>query len=281
MNARILTLVFASAFAAVPTLHAQFNLGELKKNLNLPAGIPGGDKLNSKNLESGSKFLKGAGGITPQEELVIGESVALEIVGKYGGVVRDDEITKRVNLVGQALAHYSTRSALNWKFAVLDSPSINGFSAPGGLVFITRGLYDLVGPSDDALAAVLAHEIAHITGRHALTIIERAMKVEGGKDLIVDNNAKLSKANAEANAVLQHFDASVDKGVKIILQQGFDAPTEYAADKDGRALALTLGYAPGGLRQVLIKLQQRTGPSTAIFSTHPSLPNRIQRLPAE
>ncbi len=277
MKTRHLPSLLTLALVVAAPLHAQFNLGELKKNL-VPA-LPGGATTSKvlDNTKDAGKVLKGAAGIGPAEELVIGESVALEIVGKYGGLVRDDDMTKRVNLVGRSLAYYSTRPALNWKFAVLDSPSINGFSAPGGIVFITRGLYDLVGTSDDALAAVLAHEIAHITGRHALKIIERAEAASGLTNIAVRQSGDASKLNAQ----LQQFDLGVDKIVKIILEKGFDPLTEYDADKDGRSLALTLGYAPGGLRQVLIKLQQRTGPSTAIFSTHPSLSNRIQRLPAE
>ena len=277
MNTRPCLPLLAILLTAVVPLRAQFNLGELKKNLapGLPS-IPGGDKT-TKAIEAGAKVGKAIAGIGPQEELLIGESVALEILGKYGGLVRDEAIAKRVNLVGRALAYYSTRPALNWKFGVLDSPSVNGFSAPGGIVFITRGLYDLVGSSDDALAAVLAHEVAHITGRHALKIIETAQGWTTAASFAVDRSGDLRAANAYA----QQLDFGVDKIVKVILQQGYDAPKEYDADKEARALALTVGYAPGALRKVLLQLQQRTGPSTAIFSTHPPLRDRIGKLPPE
>jgi beta-barrel assembly-enhancing protease len=224
-----------------------------------------------------AKVAKGIEGIGPEEERVIGESVALEIVGQYGGLVRDEAITRRVNMIGRELAYYSTRPALKWKFGVLDAPSINGFSAPSGYVFITRGLYDLVASSDDDLAAVLAHEIAHVTERHALRIIARDDAVKSGANLLVQYN----KNAANAQAQLSPFDVGIGNIVKVLLQQGFDPPTEFAADRVGRQLATTIGYAPGGLRHVLTELQQHTADPKKVFSTHPPLADRIKQLPAE
>lgn len=269
----IATLICLSA----ASVHAQFKPGEFMKGLapNLPGGSNASKAIDT--VKDVGKVAKGAVGISPAEELVIGESVALEIIGKFGGLVRDEVMTKRINLVGRALAFYSTRPALNWKFGVLNSPSINGFSAPGGIVLITKGLYEMVGTNDDALAAVLSHEIAHITGRHALKIIERAEATSGFVGIVSRQSGDVAKVNAQ----LQQFDLGVDKIVKLILEKGFDPLTEYDADKEARALALTVGYAPGGLRKVLAQLQQRTGPSVAMFSTHPPLASRIQRLPAE
>jgi predicted Zn-dependent protease len=271
-----LALTFVALLSAAP-LSAQFSFGDLKKNLlpNVPDSEKAGKFVDS--LEAGSKVIKGAAGIGPAEERLIGESVALEIVGRYGGLVRDEAITRRVNLVGRALAYYSTRPALPWKFAVLASPAINGFSAPGGFVFITRGLYDLAGDNDDALAAILGHEIAHITGRHALKIIERGEFLSGAASLAVQR----SKDAAKVEAALGQFDGGIGKIAKTLFEKGFDPQTEYAADKAGRELAITVGYAPGALRQTLERLRQSTTPKNQIFSSHPSLAARIKQLPAD
>lgn len=229
-------------------------------------------------VQKAGKVAKGVTGIGPEEERAIGESVALEIIGKYGGLVRDEAITRRVNLVGRSLAHYSSRSALPWSFGVLDSSSANGFSAPGGYVFITRGLYEIAGDNDDALAAILAHEISHITGRHALSIIERGEFVSGAADLL----AERSSDAAQVQAALGQFDLGIEKVLNTLLEKGFDPQTEFAADQRGRELATTVGYAPGGLRQVLSALAAKhTGASGAAYSTHPPLADRIQRLPAD
>jgi Putative Zn-dependent protease, contains TPR repeats len=256
-----LALACSFIFAAsAPLAHAAF---DLNKALN-----------TAKSL---GKVAKGVTGIGPEEELAIGESVSLEIIAQYGGLVRDETATRRLNLIGRSLAYYSSRPALEWKFGLLDSPSFNGFSAPGGFVFITRGLYELCGDNDDALAAVLAHEIAHITGKHALNIIARGEFVSGAADFAALRSSDVAKAQAQLSA----FDTSIGNLVKTILEQGFDPQTEFGADQSGRDLALTVGYAPGALRSVLTRLQQRTGPSVAVFSTHPPLDQRIARLPDE
>ena len=255
-----------------PSLHAQFGLDRLKQNIDKAKTTT--QKVTD-TAKDASKVAKGFLGIGPEEERLIGESVALEIIGKYGGLLRDEAITKRVNLLGQAIAYYSTRPALNWKFAVLDSPSINGFSSPGGFVFITRGLYEQVMASDDALAAVLAHEIAHITERHALKIIARGEFVAGATTLAVKHNADAAQVQSQ----LSQFDTGIADLVKTILENGFDPKTELSADKVGRALAVTVGYAPGALRQVLVQLQQTKSDPKTTFSTHPPLADRIKNLP--
>ncbi len=247
-----------------------FGLGDLNKALDTVKKV-------QKTAEPAGKVVKGLVGIGPEEERAIGESVALEIIGKYGGLVRDPAVTRRVNLVGRSLAYYSSSPALAWKFGVLNSPSVNGFSAPGGLVFITRGLYDLVGSDDSALAAVLAHEIAHITGRHALNIIERNEGLAGATNLVAQRSGDVAALQAQ----LSQFDLGIDKILKTLLETGFDPQTEFGADKSGRELALTVGYAPGALRAVLTQLQQKNGTPQAVFSTHPPLSERIQRLPAD
>ncbi|HEY0944164.1 MAG TPA: M48 family metalloprotease [Opitutaceae bacterium] len=241
---------------------AQFDFSKLNKALD-----------TAKNV---GKVAKGVAGIGPEEEAAIGGSVAVEVVSRYGGLVRDDAITRRVNLVGRALAHYSSRPALEWRFAVLASDTVNAFSTPGGYVFITQGLYDLAG-SDDALAAVLAHEIAHITERHALKIVARSEFVSGASAIVAERSSDARKL--EAN--LRQFDLGVEQVANTLFEKGFDPQTEYAADAAGRQLALTTGYAPGALRLVLLRLQQRGGDPATVFATHPPLAERIQRLPED
>ena len=149
------------------------DLGGLSKALNKAKEV-------TDTAKDASKVVKGGVGIGPEEEKVIGDSVALEIVGQYGGVVRDEDTLQRVNLVGRALARYSDRPDLDWRFGVLDSDSVNAFSAPDGYVFITRALYALA-DDDDLLAAILSHEIAHITEKHALKIVGRDVCSRAGK----------------------------------------------------------------------------------------------------
>lgn len=267
-------LLFATiALVTVIAAHAQFgNLKEKLERIKQQA-----DAVTQRGRDLGlDKMAKGWIGIPLEEELQIGGSVSLEIVTAHGGLVRDEQIAKRINLLGRALARFSDRPDLPWRFGVLASDSVNAFAAPGGYVFITQGLYDRLG-DDDALAAVLGHEIAHITRRHALGIVERGEFMSGAGKFLADRSSDVREAQAE----LQQFDLGIEKIAAAVLKNGFDPAKEYDADVQGRSLAVITGYAPGALAKVLRNLQATTVEPKKIFSTHPPLAERIKRLPAE
>ena len=269
MNARF--VLIPAIFLTSAVYASAFDFGGLGNAL-------GNDKI-SKGIDTAKdlgKVAKGIAGIGPEEEKAIGDSVALEIVSRYGGLVRDDAIMRRVNLVGRSLARYSDRPDLSWRFAVLDSNSVNAFSAPAGYVFITRGLYDLA-TDDDALAGILGHEIAHITRKHALNIIAKSDALTGATSQLVKRSS-----NARAlDSQLQQFDLGIGKITQTLFETGYSPQSEFDADKVGHDLAALTGFAPGGLRGVLVHLQQRGGPAEKVFSTHPPLKARISRLPDE
>lgn len=259
------SLILSVALLGATVAWAQFgglDLGKLKKGLD--------------TAKDAGKVLKGVTGIGPEEERNMGEAVALELIGKYGGLVRDDDIMQRVNLVGRTLGRYSDRPQLNWRFAVLDSDTINAFSAPDGYVFITKALYDQA-PTDDLLAAILAHEIAHITGKHALNIVAR----NDAFGALTKQVSERSGTTRNIEGTLRQLNLSTDLILKTLLEKGFDPQTEYAADLTGHNLARTCGYAPGGLRAVLVHLQETGADAHKTFSTHPPLAERIKRLPDE
>lgn len=282
MKAARLFLITAILLAAAGAARAQFGLGDLNKALDKAKQV-------KEKAEEVSKVSKAGGNFTLAEEQLIGDSVALEIVARFGGLWRDEEATRRVTLVGSALARYGDRPALEWRFGVLDSDAVNAFSAPGGYVFITRGLY-LSAPTDDLLAGILAHEIAHITEKHALKIIGRseAISVAGkyasqysgdvqkAESSLAETRAKAGEVSPE---LAQYLDLNIGKIVNLLLEKGFDPRTEYGADRLGRNLAATNGYAPGGLRAVLTGLQDKKVEPKQMFSTHPSLRNRLKELP--
>lgn len=246
MKGTIFLAVWLFASSAV----AQFNIGGLFKNVT-----------------NAAKVVKGTTGIGLQEEITIGNSVAVEIVAKYGGLVRDEAITRRVNLVGKSLAQYCDRTELNFRFGILNSPTVNAFSAPGGDVFITRGLYDLI-QNDDQLAGVLAHEIGHVTRKHALKIVERGQAFDGIAGL----------ASQNGGGDLKRYSEGVHQITATLFEKGFDPKTEYDADQEGCKLARVVGYAPDGLEQCLKTLQQHETAGATFFPTHPPLDQRIKRL---
>jgi beta-barrel assembly-enhancing protease len=272
MNPRRFSLL-AVLLAAGTVASAAFDFSNLSKAIETTK------KATTKALDTAKdagKIVKGVTGIGPEEERNIGDSVAIEIISRYGGLVRDEDIMRRVNLVGRSLARYSDRPELDWRFGVLDSASVNAFSAPDGYVFITRGLYEQA-ESDDALAGILAHEIAHITGKHALNIVAR-------NDAFGALSKQVSQRSGDARELdyqLRQVNLSTDLIMKTLFEKGFDPLTEYAADQTGHNLAETCGYAPGGLRAVLVHLKEKGENRRTTFSTHPALAERIKRLPDE
>lgn len=291
MKTRSFIRVFAAgiSLAAAVSVFAQFGgLDKLNKGLSdLNKGIAKGKEIH----EDVSKATKGLAGIAPEEEERIGGSVALEIIGRYGGLVRDDEIVRRINLVGRAEARYSARPDLPWRFGVLNSDTVNAFSAPYGYVFITRGLYELC-KNDDLLAGVLGHEIAHITNKDALQIVAKGDAAGVGLKYAKQSNKSVQQFDSSVNQVrgtvaqispemAKALDVSSDKIVKAIFEKGYGQTTEFTADRDGRELAAQTGYAPGGLRASLTALQQRGGDTKKFFPAHPSLSDRLKKLPDE
>ena len=273
MRTKLLLVLFSGLLGAA-TAFAQFDLGKLSKALDKAKQV-------TDTAKEAGKVAKGVVGIGPEEEKLIGDSVALEVIARYGGLVRDAATLRRVNLVGRGLALYSERPDHEWRFGVLNSETVNAFSAPDGYVFITLGLYQLAA-DDDQLAGILGHEIAHVTRKHALNMVRREEFLSGGKSLLSKYSGDYREANTtvqQVDAQLQQFDAGVGKIATALIEKGFDQPTEYTADLDGRQLAVLSGYAPGGLRSVLTRLLQPGGDDKKIFSTHPPLKERIKRLP--
>ncbi|MBL9206157.1 MAG: M48 family metalloprotease [Opitutaceae bacterium] len=261
MNSPARWLTVLAFIAAIP-LHAAFpNLGDLTDKLKKAEGT----------ASKVGQVVKGASGLTLEEEVAVGDAVSLEIVSRFGGIWRDEDATTRVNTLGRALARYADRQDLNWRFALLASDTVNAYSAPGGRVFITRGLYKKL-DTDDKLAGVLGHEIEHIDRRHAVKIIARGEFLSGVNALVSERSSDFAQ-----------FDKAISEVTTLLLEKGFDHGTEFEADQHGRSLAQVTGFAPGGLRAVLTRLRKDTsGKATKeVFSTHPPLDERLKRLPAD
>jgi len=246
-------------------LDAQFNIPSLPFNNPFHPSTPSASSPNAQTLKGLGEMAHGATGISLQDEMKIGGAVAVEIVSRNGGIDRDPAMTQRVIMIGKSLSYYCSRPDLNFRFAVLNSDHINAYSAPGGYVFITRGLYNAL-PDDQQLAAVLAHEISHVTRRHALKVISRGEFMKG----LFDAGGSVSNMGA--------FDQGVESITDSLFTKGFDPGAEFDADSAGRALAAKTGYDRGALLDFLKNLYKTEGDSKDAFPTHPPLSHRIARL---
>jgi beta-barrel assembly-enhancing protease len=205
--------------------------------------------------------------IGDEEELAIGQAISLQVVSRYGGVVNNPALTEYVNLVGLAVANTCDRPDIPYHFAVLNHDSINAFAAPGGYIFVTSGLIKQV-KNEAELAAVLGHEIAHVSKKHILDVIQRSKQLAGATE------AGLSYFRQDPSK----FKGVVDEAVKKLLDEGLDQGKEIEADQVGTVFAARVGYDPTAYIAFLTRLRTIKGDDQAFFKSHPNFSTRIQAV---
>ena len=205
---------------------------------------------------------------SPEEETRIGKQIAGNLLGAVP-LVRDDKLQRYVNLVGNWVALQSGRKDIGWHFGVLDTEDINAFAAPGGYVFLTKGLYRRL-DNEAELAGVLAHEIAHVARKHHLKVLKQS-------SLIGALGQAASKKAKDSDQVVQNL---IGNGAEI-MARGLDKSAEFEADRVGIVFAARAGYDPWGLPDVLQDLaglpakDNRTG---LFYKTHPQPADRLAAL---
>ncbi len=206
--------------------------------------------------------------ITEEEEYYIGRSVAANILGQYP-LWKNSEATRYLNLIGNALVLRSARPEIygGYHFALLDSPEANAFSAPGGIVFLTRGIVEMAA-SEDELAAILAHEIQHVVRKDPLKAIKsQRMKALG--------TFAAGEAIGSSGKVFEVFQDSVLDISGTLLQKGYSRGQEKDADLGSLVLLAATGYDPGSLLSMLEKVKAVEKKKVKAFSAHPSAGKRI------
>ncbi len=221
-------------------------------------------------------FRKSFEDLTEEEEYYLGRAVAASILSRYP-IHDDPELTGYVNRVGQAVVLASDRPEIynGYHFAVLDTDEINAFAAPGGFIFVTRGLLALT-PDEDALAGVLGHEVSHIAVRHGLASIRKSRLVdafailgqEAGKELGQQDILKLTEI----------FEGAVGDIVRTLVESGYDRAQEREADRMAIAFASGIGYGPDGLGRFLEAMagQESSGGGLGVLRSHPMSEDRLE-----
>jgi len=228
-----------------------------------------------KNAATGrSQFL--LFGLTPDQELALGAEAAPQFTAEYGGAVPDPAVNNYVTSIGAALA--ATTEADNpelpWEFTLLDSDVINAFSLPGGKVFISRALAEEM--TDEAqLAAVLGHEIGHVTARHTSERLSKANAFQLGLATVVAATSKDTD-----NKWVQLGVPALNVGGQLVLLQ-FSRDQELEADALGLRYMVNNHYDPAGALAVQQILLEQSGPGgglDAFLSTHPHPEDRIAQI---
>ncbi len=234
--------------------------------------VIGPDTKEGKILSGATQVLSSTQDMDYQTERTIGEALALEGLQRFGKPVANERLQEYVNLVGDAVAANSTRPTIPYRFAVLDSPVMNAFSTPGGIIFISKALLDIM-DNEAELAGVLAHEVGHVAGKHALGTIRRGQFLSGV--------GTITAATMKGDQGKQ-FQSMVGDLQEVLFVKGLDKDLEFQADAMAMESAYRTGYDPRGLIEVLQKLQRIEATAGhkagSWFSTHPPLDERIARL---
>ena len=216
--------------------------------------------------------------MSPQQENQVGAQEHEKVLKQFGGLVKDKALTDYVNKIGQKLAQNTERPDVQYKFFLLDSPEANAFAIPGGYIYITRGILALA--NDEAeLAAVLGHEIGHITGRHSAERYSHGVVTSLGAAILgaaVDNPNVARAANLGQNLYLSSYSRS----------------QENEADMLGVRYLHRAGYDPSGMNRFLTSLGafsaleakangQGAAPQVNYFSTHPLTQERVSKTAGE
>jgi len=218
-----------------------------------------------KAVSGGAKLAKAAGGLSDADEIAVGREVAANLAARYGLVEVAGKV-RYVNLVGQTVVSHCDRKKIPYHFGILHTYEINALAAPGGYIFITQGLLDIL-KDESELGGVLAHEVTHVVRRHIVKAIRQGYLVEAGQDLA-------SAAGKDVSRYSQLSDFSIN-----LLSKGLSRDDELDADKGGTILAAKAGYDPAGLRRSIERLSARQKADVLLGrfnKTHPPAAERLK-----
>jgi len=214
---------------------------------------------------------------SPEQENAIGQASAAKMIHVMG-LIEDPALNKYVQYVGNTVARQANRP-VSYHFAILEAKTPDGrftvsaFALPGGYVFVTKGALNHM--TDEAqLAGVLAHEIAHVDGRH----LEKAIQKKKAKGMAIEEGTSHIPGPSELKNIANNV-------ISAALLEQVNPKDEDDADKKGTQFAAGAGYDPTGLKRFLEVLQQesqsgKVAPQdTKLWgATHPPISERIARL---
>lgn len=218
--------------------------------------------------------------MSEQDEITLGRKTNQQVLQQYA-VYDDKELQDYVQQVGQKLAAKGHRSDLVYRFTVLDSKEVNAFALPGGYIYITRGIMSYLN-SEAELAAVLGHEIGHVTARHAVRQYSAAQMANIGATLGAIFIPGMN--TAAGNQLTQLFGTA--------LLRGYGRDHELEADELGAEYLARVGYQPEAMLEVIRTLKSQESfeimaareegrePNIyhGLFSTHPDNDTRLKEV---
>ncbi len=216
-----------------------------------------------------------------EEQSRIGAENHPNVLAQFGGEIKDEALKAYVAEIGLRIAAVTPRADDPWIFTVVDSPIVNAVAAPGGYVYVTRGLLALAN-SEAELAAVIGHEIAHLTAEHHVRRDERNDTVSIG--VLIGTALGGLLAGRDGLQEGKELSAKVAQGFVA----NFTQSQELEADELGTQYLSLAGYDPAAQARILTSLNAKNALEAQIagkgynpnrvdiFASHPSTGNRVQ-----
>ncbi len=216
--------------------------------------------------------------LTPEQEYYVGRAVAATVFQTYQPLDRTQQ-NEYLNLLGQSLAMFSDfpETFGGYHFLLLDSEEINAFAAPSGFILVTRGMLRCCN-NEDELAAVLAHEICHVSLKHGINAIQQGRMTEA-LTILASESAK-QFGNEELQTLTRNFEGSVSDIVKTLMTSGYSREQEYDADAGAVKILQQAGYPQAAILTMLQRMDDRLSHSGGLgfAKTHPSPKNRADAI---
>ncbi|MBQ4378951.1 MAG: M48 family metallopeptidase [Treponema sp.] len=229
-------------------------------------------------LNAGASVSKAMEDITPENEYYIGRAVAATILTNYRiqyNPVKQAYLNKICNTI--AINSANPEPFNGYHVVILDSSEVNAFATSGGHIFITSGLLACTN-SEDAVAATIAHEMAHIQLQHSLKAIKTSRWTSAGI-----NAAGAAVAVAKKDAELANtMNDMVGDVVTNMVNNGYSQSQEFDADARALTLMSLSGYNPRAMLDMLSLLKSsQAGKTGGMYKTHPSPEKRIANVNKE
>lgn len=232
-----------------------------------------------------------------KKEILLGRSIAGKLIAAFG-LYGDPQVNQYVNMLGQAIAQNSDTPNRKFSFHILNSSQVNAYAAPGGYIFITRGAI-LNATNEAELAAVIGHEIAHITNSHVYNTV-KALKAKNKKaNPLVKVRERVSDSQTNdggtsgavvakmmgggGTAAIALFKVMANAAFSILMNKGLDQKLEFEADQQGMIYAARAGYPSDALPSFLTRLHAHKSKASKKAlkiqeQTHPPMSQRINLL---
>lgn len=213
--------------------------------------------------------------LTDEDEVEIGREAAAEFE-RDNPLSTDESLLDRVTRIGNSIVPHQPRTNLPYTFKVVDSPEINALAFPGGLIYIYRGMIEFV-QTDDELAGVIGHEIAHVALRHSARQIEAIAAGQMAIEAVLSENADLENVYQD-----QSFQIASEVVTDVVMK-GWGRVNELDADEYGTVYMAHAGYDPQAVLDLLNRFASQGGEASGdvmatLLSTHPPFQDRIARV---